>query len=106
MEKGLGIWRCAGCGTGFFPERFLCPVCRSPKFNRDRVHQGVVEEITTIRHVIGHDEPKLVRVASVRTSEGQLVLAGLDGELGEGSTVDLYENARAAFARAPGSSPS
>ena len=105
MEKGLGIWRCVQCGTGFFPERFLCPECRSAEFSRDRVHQGVIEEITTIRHVIGQNEPKLVKVASVRTSDGQLVLAGLRSELDEGHAVDLFEESRAAFAVKPGTSP-
>ena len=77
MTNGIGIWRCSGCGATYFPERLLCAHCRSAAFDRARVEEGVVEEITVIRHVLGQTEWQPKRVANVRTFGGPLMTVGL-----------------------------
>ena len=47
MSPGVGIWRCRSCRTAVFPQRLLCPHCHGQEFDEDRVHEGVVEEIST-----------------------------------------------------------
>ena len=100
MSGGVGIWRCAGCGTGYFPEPLLCPKCHGHTFNPDRVGEGVIEEISTIRHMIGQPDWKPRRIASVRTSDGQLMTVGLADDAGLGARIELYQEGEAPFGRA------
>ena len=65
MSAGVTIWRCANCRAGFFPEPLLCPRCHGDKFETDRVHEAVVEEISVIRHMIGQENWQPRRIASV-----------------------------------------
>ena len=65
MSAGVTIWRCANCRAGFFPEPLLCPRCHGGKFETDRVHEAVVEEISVIRHMIGQENWQPRRIASV-----------------------------------------
>jgi uncharacterized OB-fold protein len=102
MEQGIGIWRCTNCKAGYFPERLICPACRAAEFVKDRVYEGVLEEITVVRHVLGQQDIKPIRVGSVRTSDGQLLLVGLRGDFAIGSTIELFEESKAPFAGIPG----
>ena len=72
MSAGVTIWRCANCRTGYFPEPLLCPRCHGGKFDVDRVHEAVVEEISVIRHMIGQENWQPRRIASVLTSGASL----------------------------------
>jgi uncharacterized OB-fold protein len=70
MKQGVAIWRCANCRTAFFPQRLLCPRCHGDVLAEERVHEAVVEEVSTIRHMLGQADWQPRRIASVRTSDG------------------------------------
>ena len=98
--EGVGIWRCTKCRTGLFPEPLLCPKCHNDAFAMDRVHDAVVEEISTIRHMLGQTDWQPRRIASVRTSDGQLMTVGLaDDAIGLGSAIALFQEDTAPFGR-------
>jgi uncharacterized OB-fold protein len=100
MSAGVTIWRCANCRAGFFPEPLLCPRCHGKKFETDRVHEAVVEEISIIRHMIGQENWQPRRIASVLTSGGPHMTVGLRDESGPGATIELFEEGTAPFGRA------
>ena len=100
MKAGLEIWRCAGCGARFFPERLMCPRCRGDEWEREAAMTGVVEEVSVIHHMIGHKEWTPRPIASVRTDQGVLVTVGLLDDAGEGAAIDLFEEEGAPFGRA------
>jgi uncharacterized OB-fold protein len=87
MSEGVGIWRCTSCCTGYFPERLLCSRCHSHEFVPDRVNEGVVEEVTVIRHVLGQTDWEPRRLANVRTVHG-------------GTVIELFEDGTAPFGSA------
>ena len=99
-RPGVGIWRCRGCGVAYFPQRLLCPRCHGHEWDVDRVHDGTVEEISIIRHMIGETDWKPRRIASVRTSDGQLITVGLRDESEPGTVIELFEEGTAPFGRA------
>jgi uncharacterized OB-fold protein len=100
MTAGVTIWRCAGCGTGYFPERLLCSRCRGHEFKADRVSEAVVEEISVIRHMLGQENWQPRRIANVRTPDGPRMTVGLRDESGPGATIELFEENGAPFGRA------
>ena len=100
MNQGLGIWRCAHCRTGFFPQRLLCARCHGASFEPDRVYEAVVEEVSVIRHMLGQSEWQPRRIASVRTSDGQRITVGLTDESGPGTVIELFEQDTAPFGAA------
>ena len=100
MSEGVPIWRCANCRAGYFPEPLLCPRCHGDKFETDRVHKAVVEEVSVIRHMIGQENWQPRRIANVRTSDGQLITVGLRDESGPGATIELFEEGTAPFGKA------
>ncbi|MGA7489134.1 MAG: hypothetical protein WBW74_19600 [Xanthobacteraceae bacterium] len=100
MTPGVGIWRCVRCSTGFFPQRLLCARCHCERFEPDRVYEAVVEEVSIIRHMLGQSDWQPRRIASARTSDGQLITVGLTDESGPGSVIELFEEATAPFGAA------
>lgn len=100
MSAGVPIWRCKGCRTGFFPEPLLCARCHGAAFTLDRVHDAMVEEVSVIRHMLGQENWQPRRIASVRTSDGQLMTVGLRDESGPGTAIELFEEDGAPFGRA------
>ena len=98
--SGVSIWRCAKCGVGFFPEPLLCPRCHHDKFESDRVHEAVVEEISVIRHMLGQENWQPRRIASVRTTDSQLMTVGLRDDSGVGATIELFQEELAPYGRA------
>jgi uncharacterized OB-fold protein len=100
MKPGVAIWRCANCRTAFFPQRLLCPRCHGGDFAEDRVYEAVVEEVATIRHMLGQADWQPRRIASVRTSDGQCITVGLMDDCGPGSVIELFEEGTAPFGRA------
>ena len=100
MSPGVGIWRCTKCRTGFFPEPLLCSRCHNDTFESDRVHEAVVEEISTIRHMLGQTDWKPRRIAAVRTSGGQLMTVGLTDDSPVGATIELFQENEAPSGRA------
>jgi uncharacterized OB-fold protein len=100
MSPGVGIWRCRSCRTAVFPQRLLCPHCHGQEFDEDRVHEGVVEEISVIRHMIGQADWKPRRIANVRTAGGPSITVGLRDESGPGTVVELFEDEKAPVGQA------
>ena len=99
-NAGVTIWRCATCHAVFFPERLLCSRCHGSAFTQDRVHEGVIEEISTLRHMLGQENWQPRRIASVLTSKGPRMTVGLRDESGAGARVELFEENGAPLARA------
>ena len=100
MNRGVGIWRCATCGAGFFPQRLLCARCHGERFEPDRVHEAVVEEVSIIRHMLGQTDWQPRRIASVRTADGQRITVGLTDESEPGAVIELFEQDTAPFGAA------
>jgi uncharacterized OB-fold protein len=100
MTRGLGIWRCANCRSGFFPQRLLCARCHGASFEQDRVYEAVVEEVSVIRHMLGQSDWQPRRIASVRTSDGQRITVGLTDESVPGTVIELFEQDTAPFGAA------
>jgi len=100
VTPGVRIWQCKGCGAKVFPERLLCPRCHGGDFDQIRVLQGVVEEISVIRHMIGQANWKPRRIANVRTANGPMMTVGLQDESGPGTVIDLFEQDKAPVGRA------
>jgi uncharacterized OB-fold protein len=100
LTPGVTIWRCLNCRAGFFPERLLCPRCHGAGFARERVYEGVVEEVSVVRHMLGQENWQPRRIANVCTTDGQRVTVGLREELEPGAVVELFEEELAPFARA------
>jgi uncharacterized OB-fold protein len=99
-NAGITIWRCANCRAGFFPERLLCARCHGDRFETDHVREAVIEEISTIRHMLGQENWQPRRIASVRTADGQRITVGLVDESGPGATIELFQQDQAPFGRA------
>jgi uncharacterized OB-fold protein len=100
MSTGVGIWRCSACGTGYFPERLLCSRCHGYDFVADRVTEGVIEEITVVRHVLSQADWAPRRLANVRTANGPRMTVGLRDESGPGTVIALFEEGNAPFGAA------
>ncbi len=100
MNRGVAIWRCVKCRTRFFPQRLLCSRCHGDTFEEDRLYQAVVEEISTIRHMLGQTDWQPRRIASVRTSDGQRITVGLTDESEPGTVIELFEENAAPFGAA------
>jgi uncharacterized OB-fold protein len=99
MSEGVGIWRCKGCDAKVFPRRLLCPHCHGQELAEERVHEGVVEEVAVIRHMIGQADWRPRRIANVRMSGGPSITVGLRDESGPGTVVELFEDATAPYGR-------
>jgi len=100
MSEGVGIWRCEGCGAKVFPQRLLCPHCHGQAFAEERVHEGEVEEVAVIRHMIGQENWQPRRIANVRTRAGVSITVGLRDESGPGTVIVLMQEEGAPFGRA------
>jgi uncharacterized OB-fold protein len=99
-DRGVSIWRCAKCHAGFFPQRLLCARCHGDKFEQDRVYEAVVEEVSTIHHMLGQTDWQPRRIANVRTAEGQRITVGLRDGADPGTVIELFEEGTAPFGRA------
>jgi uncharacterized OB-fold protein len=97
--SGIDVCVCAACGHAVFPYRALCPACGARSWRRERVHGGVIEERTAIRHRIGVTRRVSVPVASVGTDAGPVVVARLLGDAFAGDRVELLERGGVAAAR-------
>ena len=102
MSEGVGIWCCKGCGVKVFPQRLLCPHCQGQEFAEERVHEGMVEEVAVIRHMIGQADWQPRRIANVHTSGGPSITVGLRDDAAEGMVVELFQEEGAPFGRSKG----
>ena len=64
------------------------------------VHEGVVEEITVVRHVLGQEGWKPRRIANVRTSGDLMLTVGLLDDSQIGSRIVLGQDGTAPVGRA------
>jgi uncharacterized OB-fold protein len=99
-SEGVGIFRCTGCGAKLFPERLLCPHCHGHAFTQERVSEGVIEDISVIRHMIGQENWQPRRIANVRTLGGPRITVGLRDDSQEGATIALFQEGNAPFGKA------
>jgi uncharacterized OB-fold protein len=99
-QEGVGIFRCTTCGAKLFPERLLCPHCHGHTFENVRVSEGVIEDISMIRHMIGQENWQPRRIANVRTLGGPRITVGLRGDSAEGATIALFQEGNAPFGKA------
>jgi uncharacterized OB-fold protein len=99
MTPGVPVSRCTSCGEGYFPTRLICPHCGSDAFRPDRVLDGKVEQTTVVRHAAGRSDWRPHHLATVRTSNGQIIIAGLDAPLPNDTRVNLFERDGSLFAR-------
>lgn len=97
---GLQVWQCAACGAQFFPRRLLCLACECPEMTESHVHEGVVEEITVVRHVLGQTQWTPRRIANVRTPSGLLLTVGLLDDSQIGSRIAIGQEGTAPVGRA------
>ena len=102
MSEGVTIWRCAKCGGAAFPEPMLCPRCHGHEFTTAKVNEGVVEEVSVIRHMLGQENWQPRRIASVRTVDGVLMTVGLRDDAGPGAAIELFQEGEAPFGRTKG----
>ena len=102
MKPGLPLTRCGDCGTGYVPARLICPRCGNANWREDTVSEGTVEQSTIVRHAAGRADWQPRQIASVRTSDGQLIVAGLEEPLPDGAKVSLFDNDGAPVARRSG----
>ena len=87
-------------GAGYFPARLICPKCGNADWRDDAVHDGVVEQTTIVRHAAGRADWQPRHIASIRTSDGQLIVAGLEEPLPEATQSGAVRQRRRAD-RAP-----
>jgi len=100
MNRGVGIWRCTACGAAYFPERLLCSRCHGQTFATEYVSEGVVEEVTVVRHVLGQNEWGPRRLANVQVINGPRITVGLRDESGPGTVITLFQDGNAPFGTA------
>jgi uncharacterized OB-fold protein len=99
MKSGIPLARCTRCGAGFFPARLICPRCGNAGWRADEVHEGTIEQATIVHHAAGRAEWQPRHIASIRTADGQLIVAGLEEQLPEATRVKLFDNDGAPIAR-------
>jgi uncharacterized OB-fold protein len=100
MNRGVGIWRCTKCRMAFFPERLLCARCFGQEFDQDRIYKAVVEETSTIRHMLGQADWQPRLIASVRLAEGQRITVGVSEPFLPGTVIELFEDGTAPYGEA------
>lgn len=91
MKPGLPLTRCNVCNATYFPVRFICANCGAASWSADVVADGVVEQMTTVRHAAGRDGWEPRHIASVRTTTGQVINVRLEEPLPEQTPVLLFD---------------
>ena len=99
MNPGVPLTRCTVCNAGFFPARLICPQCGNAAWRDDVIHEGVVEQTTIVHRAAGNADWKPRHLASIRTTEGQLIIAGLEEPLPNETRVALFDQEGSPIAR-------
>jgi uncharacterized protein len=98
VTTALKVFACTSCGHVEFPRRVLCPRCGTALFHEIDGSEGYVEETTVLRHRAGSGEAlDERRLATVRTTAGPSVIAGLDAHAARGDRVALFVEANGAI---------
>ena len=95
---GLRITRCGTCHKPYFPGRLICHVCGNDTWVAETLHEAVIEDVTTVSHVIGSSAGPS-HLATVRAIEGLRLVVGLEEPLREGTRVNLFDKSGAPLAR-------
>ena len=99
MTPGLNAWKCAECGAVYFPERYLCAKCGGHEFAIVNVAEGVIEDMTIVRHVLGQADWQPKPIATVLIDGGARILAGVLDDSGPNDRVALSEEEQAPYVR-------
>ena len=99
MKPGVPLTRCTACNAGFFPARLVCPKCGNASFRDDVVNEGVIEQTTIVHRATGNADWKPRHIASIRTADGQLIVAGLEEPLPNATRVALFDQEGSPIAR-------
>jgi uncharacterized OB-fold protein len=102
---GLTVGKCGQCGMLFFPRRLICRRCGSDALVDTRITEAVIEEVTTVSHVIGQAGGARRHLATARTPEGLHLIVGLETPLQAGARVNLTERGGAPFVRSTTETP-
>jgi uncharacterized OB-fold protein len=102
MTRGFTIFRCQKCTAALFPQRLLCSKCHGAEFAPERIDEGIVEDISTIRHMIGQADWKPRVIANVRVKDDLRITVGLLDGSQDGAAIDLYDDNGAPFGVAKG----
>jgi uncharacterized protein len=75
--RPLVVFRCTSCSHAVFPQRLLCPRCGGAAFTDEEVERATLEEVTSAR----------VRIGSVRTEAGPVVVARVEDDVEPGGVA-------------------
>jgi len=99
MNSGLNAWKCADCGAVYFPERYMCAACGGHEIAPTTVAEGVIEDMTVVRHVLGQKDWQPKPIATVLIDGGARILAGVLDEAGPNDRVVLSQEEQAPYVR-------
>jgi uncharacterized OB-fold protein len=91
VTRGFGITKCGRCGKRYFPSRLICYICGNHTWAEEVLHEAVIEESTSITHVLGGGNGGPRYLATVRAGEGLRLVVGLEAPLPDGTHVLLYD---------------
>jgi uncharacterized OB-fold protein len=95
---GFTVAKCSGCGQLCFPRRLVCRRCGSADWADEYLHEGLIEESTTVAHVAGGGQGGPRTLATVGAAGGLCLIVGLETPAPEGARV-LGEKNGAPIAR-------
>ena len=98
LQSGVVLEACTTCGAAFFPPRLMCPRCGGRTWTPTLVHDGVVEELTTVRRSVGDEQRDHAVLATVRLPDAQRIVAALAEPLAAGASVRLHRCDSAVYA--------
>jgi uncharacterized OB-fold protein len=96
---GFTVAKCSRCGLLYFPRRLICRSCGSVDWADEHLHEGVIEESTTVAHVAGGGQGGPRTLATVRAAGGLRLIVGLEAPAPDGARVLLGEKNGAPIAR-------
>jgi uncharacterized OB-fold protein len=84
--NGVVVYRCGACGEAVFPRLLLCGRCGGADWLEEETDEGVLEEVTTVAAAD-------VRIGSVRSAAGPMLVARVEGGADAAETVRLRRGA-------------
>lgn len=80
--SGVAVYRCRACGHAVFPRLLLCGRCGGGDWAEEETGEGVLEEATAVTAT-------KVRIGSVRSAAGPVLIARVEDEAEPSETVRL-----------------
>lgn len=78
----VAVYRCGSCGDAVFPRLLLCGRCGGSDWVEEQTDEGILEEATAV-------SATGVRIGSVRSAAGPMLVARIEGPADPGETVRL-----------------